>query len=47
MYVSIQEFAGTMLRAAGSFEGSGLQAEQSAWTRHGAHFARLGTAEAL
>lgn len=47
MLVSIHDYAGEKLRTPDSFSGSGPEAEQAAWRRHGAHFAELGTDAAI
>ena len=47
MYVSIYEYAAQKLGAASAFEGSGPAGEQSAWIRHGSHYAGFGTREAV
>ena len=47
MFVSIHQYAQSKLRTPDTFLGSGPDAEQHAWIRHGQHFALLGEPHAL
>jgi predicted ATPase/serine/threonine protein kinase len=47
LLMSIREYASEKLHAEGAFAHSGPDAVQACWRRHGAHYARFGTAPAL
>ncbi|MFT5686294.1 MAG: tetratricopeptide (TPR) repeat protein, partial [Myxococcota bacterium] len=47
MYASVQEYASEKLGSDGTFVGSGPGMQADTWRRHGAHFAALGSPEAL